>query len=279
MKQSSESLSCALIASCLLTAVMPAHAATYADLQADWSNASNPTAGPWGSWTYLQGNTPLPYVPVWIGGPFLGGWGPAANQSGNFLPFFCKAHLPEGDTLAGDVFVHTTDGFNGGPNGPASFLWTSGVTATVTIKGAVWPIRNIGRLNDFSLVLTHNGTLTTLTTGLIPEDGSVTRCNPIAFSFSGQSISNGDTLRLTITQAAGSHAGDFAAVRLFVTTDACPRPGDLNGDGYKDGQDIQHFVDCLLIGNSACADCACADMNGDGFVTGADMTAFVAGLL
>lgn len=44
--------------------------------------------------------------------------------------------------------------------------------------------------------------------------------------------------------------------------------GDLNGDGMRDGADIQRFVDILLVPGGASAEELCAgDLNGDGGVT------------
>lgn len=190
--------------------------------------------------------------------------------------------MPFGDTLPGDVLVHSTDQANGGPNGPAQFLWTSGVTDSVTIHGSLWPNRRLGRSNDYQLVLIHNGTPAVLDSGQIVEDGSISRCVPIRFRIPGLSIVSGDVLRLQITQDPGSPFGDFAGVALSVSTgssNACPHPGgDLNNDGRRDGTDIAHFVNCLLYGASPCADCSCSDMNSDGVTDLGDLPDFVASL-
>ena len=46
---------------------------------------------------------------------------------------------------------------------------------------------------------------------------------------------------------------------------------DLNGDGQRNGVDVQLFVNCVLAGGAP-AGCACADMNGDGIVDLTDLT-------
>ena len=57
---------------------------------------------------------------------------------------------------------------------------------------------------------------------------------------------------------------------------ACPTcPGDVDGNGVRDGGDIQGFVDCLL---GAGSNCECADMNGGG-VAMDDIDPFVQALL
>lgn len=60
-----------------------------------------------------------------------------------------------------------------------------------------------------------------------------------------------------------------------ATAPACTCPGDLNADGYRNGGDIQQFVDCLLTG----ASCTCADIDGSSDVSLEDADALVAQLL
>ena len=116
-----------------------------ADLSQDWSYTSNPNSGTYGEWSLNQGNTPLSQVTNWVFDPRLSGWGPAANRSGDALPFWFKmtstsAFAPY-DAPAGTVAVHTTDPFNGGGNGPGNATWTdSGFTGQVTISGDLWAL-------------------------------------------------------------------------------------------------------------------------------------------
>ena len=60
-----------------------------------------------------------------------------------------------------------------------------------------------------------------------------------------------------------------------VATPVCTCPGDMNGDGQRNGKDLQQFVTCAVSGGS----CSCADMNGDSAVTATDITLLVNGLL
>jgi hypothetical protein len=71
--------------------------------------------------------------------------------------------------------------------------------------------------------------------------------------------------------------GVFSLVGGFWpgAVDDCSSLGDMNGDGPRDGADIQAFVNCVLTGNGPCA---CADMDGGG-VHVSDVAAFVAALL
>jgi hypothetical protein len=74
-------------------------------------------------------------------------------------------------------------------------------------------------------------------------------------------VMNGGSFQLT---------GGFWAI-----SQVCFCLGDLNGDGQKDGRDIQRFVGCVLAGGN----CSCADVDGAGGVTLADVNAFAADLL
>ena len=50
---------------------------------------------------------------------------------------------------------------------------------------------------------------------------------------------------------------------------------DLNGDGKKDGRDVQQFIACVIGG----ANCPCADVDQANGVTLADVPVFVSDLL
>ena len=66
-----------------------------------------------------------------------------------------------------------------------------------------------------------------------------------------------------------------SSVKSGCAASACACPGDMTGDGTKNGRDVQKFVNCLTVGS----DCSCADLDG---LNGADLTdvaLFVADLL
>lgn len=262
----------------LISACSTAIAANFADLKSDWSTTSNPNPGAFGAWSYTENGNLLPPIAQWAGDPNVSGWGPLANIPGNFLPFFFKAPTNYFDAEPGDIIVHSTDGFNGAANGPAIFIWTSSMNGIVTVSGSVWPIRLIGRLNEFQLTHFHTGGPTVLASGSIVEDGSISRCNPIRFRIPGVVISTGDVLTLRIAKL--SAAGDFAGVNLALSTGNCPTTaGDLNNDGKRDGRDITHFVHCMLGNPSPCVECYCGDMDNSGAIDVADVPGFVAALL
>ncbi len=100
----------------------------------------------------------------------------------------------------------------------------------------------------------------------------------------GQMFSSGGVFELggTIGQHdAGPQpamsGGVFSLTGGFWTvTVSCFCPGDLNGDGKRNGADVQLFVTCLLAGTG---NCVCADANQTGGLTPADVPTFVQQLL
>ena len=70
--------------------------------------------------------------------------------------------------------------------------------------------------------------------------------------------------------------GDFSLVGGFWATPACWCLSDVNHDGWRDGRDVQEFIDCLLASGG---DCACADVQTDGVLNMADVAIFVTDLL
>ncbi len=73
--------------------------------------------------------------------------------------------------------------------------------------------------------------------------------------------------------------GDFEPSDGFwiaPTTESCACIADLNGDGWRGGDDIQGFVDCMLASGT---NCPCADLDGNGLLEMADVSLFVDALL
>ncbi len=62
---------------------------------------------------------------------------------------------------------------------------------------------------------------------------------------------------------------------FWPVSQICNCPGDMNGDAFKDGLDIQRFVGCFL----AAPNCSCADVDGADGVSLADVAVFVDDLL
>ena len=70
--------------------------------------------------------------------------------------------------------------------------------------------------------------------------------------------------------------GTFALTGGFwPVANVCYCLADMNGDGRKDGRDVQQFVGCVLAGGN----CSCADTDQTNGVTLADVPVFVSDLL
>jgi len=79
---------------------------------------------------------------------------------------------------------------------------------------------------------------------------------------------------------AGQELTNFSGLDVALGVEECPCPGDVNGDGIRNGLDAQGFVDCLLGTNTnPDVDCACADVDGNGTLDLTDQMLFVDQLL
>ncbi len=138
----------------LVSFVVGTTQATTYDLNANWSDSSNPN----GVWTYREGTNSLPHVSAWQGlsGDFVTAqpaWARNATGSSNLPPWF-KSSAVVGlthDWQTGDVVMHSTDGFNGIGSGEGNVIWTSPITGTATVSGNTWMGRDIGRGNHWAL--------------------------------------------------------------------------------------------------------------------------------
>jgi|GEM_PF-4471714 len=71
--------------------------------------------------------------------------------------------------------------------------------------------------------------------------------------------------------------GDRALCLSGPSCESCP--GDTNGDGLRNGADIQQLTNCLLAGPTVPPGCRCADMNDDQMLDEDDAGVFVAQVL
>jgi len=77
------------------------------------------------------------------------------------------------------------------------------------------------------------------------------------------------------TTGAGP-GGTYSLTGGFWAVPPCWCLSDINNDGWRNGEDIQTFVECLI---GAGANCACADLDTNSVLNMADVTTFVSGLL
>jgi len=66
---------------------------------------------------------------------------------------------------------------------------------------------------------------------------------------------------------------------FWPVANVCYCLADMNGDGKKDGRDVQLFVSCVLVGGPGAPGCPCADVDAMNGVTLADVPVFVSDLL
>lgn len=199
--------------------------AVVADLKGDWSGTSNPNVRPAGTWSYNQDSTPLVAVEHWgqWSGGDASGWGPAANRRGDDCPFMGQAttdgdprHALGNDFKRGDIIIHTIDPYNSPREGLATISFKSAVSGTATVTGKLWPTRNLGRLNNWQVLLRADGAVRKLASGSLPEDGPVTRETPAKIDLAAFRLLKDDMLQLVLSRDSSSMYGDFTAVDLTI---------------------------------------------------------------
>jgi hypothetical protein len=200
-----------------------------ADLHGDWSDTSNPNTTANGIWTYREGTNALPLVNDWTP---LGAtapqpaWAPG-NDDGNFLPAIFRSTTDLFDWQTGDVIVHSTDPTNGSASSTVNVVWTSAISTTVNLDGAAWMVRDLGRGNDWRLLL--NGDV--LSTGHIQSGDGFSRSAPFSFqngsggsaALANLSLTVGDQISLEVVKTSVN--GDFVGVNLSITS--VPEPSSF----------------------------------------------------
>ena len=180
-----------------------AHADSY-DLASDWSNTSNPD----GTWSYLlngsiassgirdsDGFGPPGAPVIWGVANSYQGWSQDNGSQDSYL-----------DIHPGDIYGHTP-----GAGGSIQIDWTSPITGTIDFTGDTWALRDIGRLNDWSVTL---GT-TLLDSGTTSSGDGHGSSNPWQFAASGLAVTAGEVLQF---EASAPGTGDYIGVDLNVTT-------------------------------------------------------------
>ncbi|TWU40845.1 hypothetical protein [Novipirellula artificiosorum] len=197
-----------------------------ADLSSDWSDTSNPNLAAHGVWAYREGTNALPLVNNWTP---LGAvstqpaWAPSSGEA-DFIPAIFRSTTDIFDWQTGDIVVHSSDPGSGPSSSTANIAWTSTFNTIVNLDGNAWMGRDIGRGNDWTLLL--NGNI--LSYGHLESGDAFSRANPFSFqdgsggsiALSNLSVSAGDVVELQIARTSAD--GDFVGVNLSVT--AVPEP-------------------------------------------------------
>ena len=203
------------------------HAATY-NLSTDWSNSANPN----GVWSYVYGNTPLPYQsaaaannplqPATAGGYFS--TGSDLNQN---TPDVLKAAVNGSaaggtnlDFVAGDIVIHSPN------DGTAlSIRWTAPSSGLIDFHTLVWYAHSsVARSNDVSLLL--DGSL--FDTVLVSTASYKNNTDRWDVTGNGFSVDAGDILELVFAKTAGQSFGSLNALTFDVdftpSVSAVPEP-------------------------------------------------------
>lgn len=194
---------------------------------------------------------------------------------------------PEGEPVCADGYV---DSFNGGCNStPAVFgpircgeticamsgLFTGSDGSL--LRDTDWYELDVKRMRqvwcavnaEFPVVLSLIGPNRTCDTVQIRDFRTSSPCSP--FELTAMLEPGRYWLVVAPNTAADVPCGRRYTISLECE---CVCRGDLFDDGALDGDDIQPFVGCLLVG-IASGPCMCADLNQDGFVDDADLSTFV----
>ena len=218
------------LAACTLAmaATVPAHAVIY-DLAADWSDAANPT----GPWSYTQGTGPLSHFAQPVDGNPLnaaavsGYWGTGATFAS--APFLIKTtqnggatpSYSDGDFLAGDVIVHST---NPGSGSPAFINWTAAAAGQISFDSSVWYAHSpVTRSADVTVFLDG------VTIGTATVANGLTRSSALSLSGSALAVAAGDVLAFRFDPSAGQSFGSLTGISLtvdFQAAPAVPEPAD-----------------------------------------------------
>lgn len=102
------------------------------------------------------------------------------------------------------------------------------------------------------------------------DGGGISNSTGGTFQLSGTIGQPDAATQPPLTGGSWSVLGGFWSV-----TEVCTCLGDLNGDGAKNGEDIQKFLSCLVSGDA----CSCADVDQLGGVSVNDVSVFVSDLL
>jgi hypothetical protein len=194
------------------------------DLADDWSTASNP----FGPWSVRDGDDAM-VAETDLSTTGIDDWSspqPGYSGQGDFVPVAFKANgsiVIAHDWQPGDIVVHTSRDIS-----LANLVWTSPDDGVIDVVGDVWIGRDIGRGNDWRLLL--NDVL--ITSGRVFSGDAWDRANPMPFAMGSAGagvlqdipVAAGDELKLEF-ERTGSTDEDYVGINFSV--DFIPEPASL----------------------------------------------------
>jgi hypothetical protein len=204
-------LALVLLFLCAIATIFGAATATASvyDLTADWSDQSNPN----GVWSYNWNNVPLPSVyrqsDPWQEPQISWGDLPGWFRSNGTEEFY---H----DWLAGDVITHTPSA----GDGYSDVDWISPSDGMLTISGAVWPCRDIGRWVDWVLLVDG----VAITGGSVGSGDPYSRDDPMDFTqgsggpgvLADIPVHVNSRIELRLSAQEVSYYGDYCGARMTM---------------------------------------------------------------
>ena len=198
-----------LLSLIVLAVGAPQARGTVYDLTADWSDDSNPN----GVWSYNYNNVPLPSV-YRASDP----WGTPQISWGD-LPGWFRSNGTEQfyhDWLLGDVISHTPSA----GDGYSDVDWMGPAEGHVTVSGAVWPCRDIGRWVDWLVVVDG----VPITGGEVGSNDPYSRENPMDFTLGsgGPSVlidipvHQSSRVELRLSASYLGYYGDYCGTRMTM---------------------------------------------------------------
>jgi hypothetical protein len=210
-----------------LAAAVPVCAETY-DLSAGWSDVQNP----FDVWALKKSPTALFTInqPDYYGdGSMQRAWADDVMGGPAHVPVWMKVTYAWGEAEVGDILMHGAELGRTGTD-RTSAVWTSPMTGTATIAGAVWSMRVYNRVMSWDLLLDG----TSISQGTIISDGTYTRASPfnLADGTGGvdaltQSVVAGDQIELRFTSVSNNgNLGELVALRFSV--EVVPEPAAIS---------------------------------------------------